>query len=148
MGMLVLMGSVAPASAQVTVFVTKPAFVNDLSKRTDDLIGELRRHSKKEVTLVSTAAEARVVVELVSVTLNHGAQQVNDVATAVTRSFNPSASAVHESGDTYTATVRLCVPAQNHCEELAATDGNESVAAMMGGVKVRKFVKDNAAALQ
>ena len=134
----------ADARAQaVSAFIKRPEFVNDLSKQTDDLIWFLKHKAKKELTLVADESAAQLTIELVSVTKNvTGVKNVNQIASAI------AGTVIMESGDSYTAVARVCIPAKNHCEEFTDNGRIAFQATWDVGDKVKKFVKDNAAAVQ
>jgi hypothetical protein len=134
----------ADARAQaVPALVKRPAFVNDLSKRTDDLTSFLKRKAKKELMLVADETAAQLTIELVSVTKNvTGVKNVNQIASAI------AGTVIMESGDSYTAVARVCIPAKSHCEEFTDNATYDWQATWGVGDKVKKFVKDNAAAVQ
>jgi hypothetical protein len=131
------------AAQAVPTFVKRPEFVNDLSKRTDNLASYLKKWAKKEVALVTDEPAARVTIELVSVTKNvTGVKNVNHLASAI------AGTVITESGDSYTAIARVCIPAKNHCEELSGTATYDWEAATTVANRLKKFVKDNATTLR
>jgi hypothetical protein len=148
LSIIVSLSFVSLAAAETAVppvpaFIKRPEFVNDLSKRTDDLASFLKRKGKKELTLLADEAAAEVTIELVSVTKNvTGVKNVNQIATAI------AGRVIMESGDSYTAVVRLCIPAKEHCEEFTENDKTDWGATWEVAEKIRKFVKENAASMR
>jgi hypothetical protein len=131
------------AAQAVPTFVKRPEFVNAVSKRTEDVASYLKKWAKKEVTLVTDESSARVTIELLSVTKNvTGVKNVNHLASAI------AGTVITESGDSYTAVARVCIPAKNHCEELSANATYDWEAAQTAASRVKRFVKDNAPALR
>jgi hypothetical protein len=127
----------------VPIFVKHPAFVNDLSKRTDDLVSHLKSRAKKELALVPDEGSAPLTLELVSVSkVVTGAQNVNRVASAI------AGTVITESGDSYTAVARLCITAKDHCEDFTDNAKFDWQATWNVANKVKKFVKENAAGLR
>jgi hypothetical protein len=141
--LLLVLACATDASAQIPVSVKRPAFVNDLSKRTDDLVSYLKRHAKKEVALVPDDGTVPLTLELISVSkVVTGTRNVNHLASAI------AGTVITESGDSYTAVARLCIASKEHCEEFTANADFDWEAAWKVAAKVKKFVTENAAALR
>jgi hypothetical protein len=134
-GSMAALSAAKPAPVPVPVYVQKPAFVNDLSKVADDMIGSFKRGAKKEVILTETAETAKVRVE------------VQSVADLPTPAVNHTAAAfgVQSYHTIQGVVVRVCVAEQ--CDTLT-TDTEFVSAGSAATAKVLQWLKDNAAALR
>jgi hypothetical protein len=126
----------------VTVFVKRPAFINDLSKNTDEVVRSLNR-GKKEVRVVTEESGAQLTVELLSVVkIATGVRNVDQLSSAI------AGRVLYKSGDSYTATLKLCIPSKDHCEEIIANEKSDWYSAWSAADKVKKFAKENATQLR
>jgi hypothetical protein len=131
----------AQAQSPVPVFIKRPELVTNISKNTDAIADYLRHRGKKELAIVADESAAKLTLELVSLTRNAG--------TGISTSNVVGRTVLTSTSDGFVAVVRVCIPAKDHCEEFTGTSPlYESMAAIDAGDQVKKFAKDNAAALQ
>jgi len=116
----------------VKVFIARPTLVTDISKEADFMDKYLRRWAKSEILIVDTPDLAALTVEILHMDVEAGA------GTART-SRGVFGGIETRKDNVYTTTAKLCLKAE--CTELT----KESLKLPDA---VKKFVKDNAKALQ